>query len=112
MNTTVVPETARVRALRRALEYTADRVGPLVDATRPYVDGLEHLPRDGRFLLVGNHTQAASNRSWSPTSSVERWGSWYGRWWTARWAGCAACQEISWRPPVAWWGARRRLGNS
>ncbi|KGI70484.1 acyltransferase family protein [Mycolicibacterium rufum] len=58
MNTTVVPETARVRALRRALEYTADRVGPLVDATRPYVDGLEHLPRDGRFLLVGNHTQA------------------------------------------------------
>ena len=58
MKTAVVPETARVLALRRALEYTADRVGPLVDATRPYVDGLEHLPPDGRFLVVGNHTQA------------------------------------------------------
>ena len=58
MKPTVARETARVRSLRRALEFTADRVGPLVDATRPYVDGLEHLPRDGRFLIVGNHTQA------------------------------------------------------
>ncbi|RZT24721.1 acyltransferase-like protein [Mycobacterium sp. BK558] len=58
MTPTAARETARVRSLRRALEFTADRAGPLVDATRPYVDGLEHLPRDGRFLIVGNHTQA------------------------------------------------------
>ena len=30
-----------------------------MDLYRPYVDGLENLPPDGRFLLVGNHTQAA-----------------------------------------------------
>jgi 1-acyl-sn-glycerol-3-phosphate acyltransferase len=30
-----------------------------MDLYRPYVDGLENLPADGRFLLVGNHTQAA-----------------------------------------------------
>ncbi|HEX7823390.1 MAG TPA: lysophospholipid acyltransferase family protein, partial [Mycobacterium sp.] len=35
----------------------ADRIGPLVDVSRPYVEGLENLPADGRFLLVGNHTQ-------------------------------------------------------
>lgn len=34
-----------------------DRLAPLVDVYKPYVDGLEHLPEDGRILLVGNHTQ-------------------------------------------------------
>ncbi len=29
------------------------------DAARPYVTGLENLPTDGRYLLVGNHTQSA-----------------------------------------------------
>ncbi len=47
----------RVRALRRAVEIVADRAAPIVDLSRPYVDGLGNLPRDGRFLLVGNHTQ-------------------------------------------------------
>ena len=30
---------------------------PSSDLTRPYVSGLDALPVDGRFLLVGNHTQ-------------------------------------------------------
>ncbi len=51
--------TARVRALRRVVETVADAVTPLVDLYRPYVDGLNNLPADGRFLLVGNHTQSS-----------------------------------------------------
>jgi 1-acyl-sn-glycerol-3-phosphate acyltransferase len=47
----------RVKAWRRVAETVADRVGPLVDLSRPYVDGLDNLPAGGRFLLVGNHTQ-------------------------------------------------------
>lgn len=47
----------RIRSLRRAAETVADAAAPLVDLYRPYVDGLDNLPRDGRFLLVGNHSQ-------------------------------------------------------
>ena len=50
----------RVRVLRKALDTVVDRLRPVVDLTRPYVDGLDHLQGDGRFLLVGNHTQAGS----------------------------------------------------
>jgi 1-acyl-sn-glycerol-3-phosphate acyltransferase len=54
----IMNQTGRVRALRRVVETVADGLGPLVDLyRRPYVDGLQNLPRDGRFLLVGNHTQ-------------------------------------------------------
>lgn len=53
----IMNQPERVRAWRRVAENVADRVGPLVDLSRPYVDGLENLPADGRFLLVGNHTQ-------------------------------------------------------
>jgi 1-acyl-sn-glycerol-3-phosphate acyltransferase len=35
----------------------SDGLVPLIDLYRPYVDGLQNLPRDGRFLLVGNHNQ-------------------------------------------------------
>ena len=49
-------QSGRVRALTRAIFTIADRAGPIVDLGRPYVDGLQNLPRDGRFLLVGNHT--------------------------------------------------------
>ncbi|OBH17650.1 acyltransferase family protein [Mycolicibacter terrae] len=49
----------RVEAMRRAVEAVADAVTPLVEAYRPYVEGLENLPGDGRFLLVGNHTQVS-----------------------------------------------------
>ena len=47
---------ARVQALRKAIFAIADGFDPVVDQCRFYVDGLESLPRDGRFLLVGNHT--------------------------------------------------------
>lgn len=50
----------RVRALRRVLDAVTDGLHPVVNLSRPYVDGLENLPPDGRFLLVGNHTQFGS----------------------------------------------------
>jgi 1-acyl-sn-glycerol-3-phosphate acyltransferase len=53
----IMNQPERVQAWRRFAENVADRVGPLVDLSRPYVDGLQNLPSDGRFLLVGNHTQ-------------------------------------------------------
>jgi 1-acyl-sn-glycerol-3-phosphate acyltransferase len=53
----VMNQPERVQAWRRVAETVADRVSPLVDLSRPYVDGLQNLPSDGRFLLVGNHTQ-------------------------------------------------------
>jgi 1-acyl-sn-glycerol-3-phosphate acyltransferase len=53
----IMNQPERVQALRRMVETVADGVAPLVDLYRPYVDGLDNLPRDGRFLLVGNHTQ-------------------------------------------------------
>jgi 1-acyl-sn-glycerol-3-phosphate acyltransferase len=53
----IMNQPERVQAWRRVAETVADRIGPLVDLSRPYVDGLENLPTDGRFLLVGNHTQ-------------------------------------------------------
>ena len=45
---------------QRWIEGVADRIDPLVSLTKPYVDGLTNLPADGRFLLVGNHTQAGT----------------------------------------------------
>lgn len=43
-------------AWRLVLKTGADNAQPLVDLYRPYVEGLDNLPADGRFLLVGNHT--------------------------------------------------------
>ncbi len=54
----LMDQPGRVRAIRRAVQTVADRIDPLVGLCRPYVEGLDRLPRDGRFLLVGNHTQA------------------------------------------------------
>jgi 1-acyl-sn-glycerol-3-phosphate acyltransferase len=56
----IMAPSARVQTLRRALDEVSDRLRPVVDLSRPYVDGVEHLPADGRFLLVGNHTQIGS----------------------------------------------------
>lgn len=56
----IMNQPDRVQALRRIVEKVADGVAPLVDFYRPYVDGLENLPHDGRILLVGNHTQAGA----------------------------------------------------
>lgn len=53
-----VDRADRVQALQKAIFTVADLIGPAVDLSRIYVDGLENLPRDGRFLLVGNHTTA------------------------------------------------------
>jgi 1-acyl-sn-glycerol-3-phosphate acyltransferase len=52
----LINQSGRVQALRKAIFTVADRLDPVVDLSRPYVDGLENLPCDGRFLLVGNHT--------------------------------------------------------
>ncbi len=56
----IMEPSARVQVLRRVLDTAADRLRPVLDLARPYVDGLQHLPSDGRFLLVGNHTQFGS----------------------------------------------------
>jgi len=53
----IIDQPSRVQTLRRVIESVSDRGGPLIDFCRPYVEGTEGLPRDGRFLLVGNHTQ-------------------------------------------------------
>lgn len=52
----LVSQSARVKNLQTTIFQVADRLDPIVDLCKPYVDGLENLPRDGRFLLVGNHT--------------------------------------------------------
>lgn len=57
---TLIEAPGHIRAIRRAAESVADAAAPLVDLYRPYVDGLHNLPRDGRFLLVGNHSQAGT----------------------------------------------------
>ncbi|BBX20533.1 glycerol acyltransferase [Mycolicibacterium duvalii] len=46
----------RVDAIQKMIFTLADAIAPVVDLSRVYVDGLDGLPRDGRFLLVGNHT--------------------------------------------------------
>ena len=53
----VMNHPRRVQVLRSALDRAHDGIAPLIDLTRPHVTGLETLPADGRFLLVGNHTQ-------------------------------------------------------
>jgi len=58
--TTIMEPTARVEALRRSLDTVTRQIRPLVRLSRPYVDGVGKLPVDGRFLLVGNHTQLGS----------------------------------------------------
>lgn len=54
----IMNQPDRVRAFKQLLGNLGDRLHPLIELYRPYVDGLANLPRDGRFLLVGNHTQA------------------------------------------------------
>ncbi|BDE15211.1 MULTISPECIES: lysophospholipid acyltransferase family protein [Mycobacterium] len=53
----VMNHPPRVAKLRTALDKLQGGIAPLIDLYRPYVDGLDTLPADGRFLLVGNHTQ-------------------------------------------------------
>lgn len=58
MTNPIIVRESRVATLQKAIFTVADLIGPAVDLSRFYVDGLENLPRDGRFLLVGNHTTA------------------------------------------------------
>jgi 1-acyl-sn-glycerol-3-phosphate acyltransferase len=53
----VLNHPRRVQVLRSALDRIRGAIAPLIDLFQPYVSGLETLPADGRFLLVGNHTQ-------------------------------------------------------
>jgi 1-acyl-sn-glycerol-3-phosphate acyltransferase len=53
----VMNHPRRVQILRSALDRIQDGIAPVIDLSRPYVSGLDTLPADGRFLLVGNHTQ-------------------------------------------------------
>ena len=68
----LIDQPPRVQSLRRVLDGVLDGITPLVDATRPYVDGTEHLPRDGRVLLVGNHTQTGMAVVWLTSLVVRR----------------------------------------
>lgn len=68
----LVDQPARVKALRRVVDKALDAITPLVDASLPYVDGIENLPRDGRFLLVGNHTQTGMAEAWLTSLVVRR----------------------------------------
>ena len=68
----IIEQPGRVRRLRRLVEATADGIWPAIDLTRPYVDGTENLPRDGRFILVGNHTQTGMAEAWLTCLSVRR----------------------------------------
>jgi len=104
----IMNQPGRVRALRRVVETVADGLGTLVDLyRRPYVDGLQNLPRDGRFLLVGNHTQFGAEvfliRTWCGARSAPGCGPWP----IGESAVCAARLAIC-SPPTALSSGRRR----
>ncbi|WP_167099061.1 lysophospholipid acyltransferase family protein [Mycobacterium sp. DL592] len=50
----------RIERLERWILELARRWEYVRPIYKPYVEGLENLPADGRFLLVGNHTAFAS----------------------------------------------------
>lgn len=64
-----------VSTYQRWIENVADRLDPVVSAYKPYVDGLDDLPSDGRFLLVGNHTQAGTEALLIPHLVRQRTGT-------------------------------------
>ncbi len=68
----LIDQPPRVRALRKLAEAAADGIWPAIELSRPYVDGTEHLPSDGRFLLVGNHTQSGMAEAWLTCLAVRR----------------------------------------
>lgn len=68
----IIDQPGRVRALRKVVEATADGIWPVIDLMLPYVEGTENLPRDGRFFLVGNHTQTGMGEAWLTCLAVRR----------------------------------------
>lgn len=69
-------DNRRVQVMRRALRGVQDGIAPVVDLSRPYVTGLEDLPADGRFLLVGNHTFSGSEVMLIPHFVRRAVGTW------------------------------------
>ncbi len=49
-------DSRRVRLMRDVLYKMQQGIAPVINLSQPFVSGLENLPTDGRFLLVGNHT--------------------------------------------------------
>lgn len=68
----LIEQSDRVQAIRRVLGGILDGITPLVDLSRPYVAGTQNLPKDGRFLLVGNHTQMGMAEIWLTSLVVRR----------------------------------------
>lgn len=68
----IIDQPTRVRALRKLTETVADGIWPAIELSRPYVDGAENLPSDGRFILVGNHTQTGMGEAWLTCLAVRR----------------------------------------
>jgi 1-acyl-sn-glycerol-3-phosphate acyltransferase len=62
----IMDPPVQVQALRGVVDAIAEGTEPIVDLLRPYIDGLGNLPRDGRFLLVGNHTNFANEATMIP----------------------------------------------
>lgn len=52
----LLDRASRLQAMQKMIFTVADLIAPVVDLSRIYIDGLDVLPRDGRCLLVGNHT--------------------------------------------------------
>lgn len=69
-------QTRRVQILRKALSKLQDGTAPFVDLSRPHVSGLDKLPVDGRFLLVGNHTFSGSEVMLIPHFVRRAIGTW------------------------------------
>ncbi|MBS9533684.1 acyltransferase family protein [Mycobacterium sp. M1] len=63
---TIMNPPQRVQTLRSGIDTLTRGAEPLVDLFRPYVDGLENLPPDGRFLVVGNHTVSGVEGTFIP----------------------------------------------
>ena len=55
----VLDPSPRVRRIRQAWTVADGTMRSALDIARPYVTGLDNLPADGRFLLVGNHTASS-----------------------------------------------------
>ena len=56
----IMEPSGRAQTLSRVLDTVTAGIRPVLDLSQPYVDGVENLPADGRFLLVGNHTQVGA----------------------------------------------------
>lgn len=70
--TTDLQKRDRVDQLETLLLGAARRWDTVRPVYQPYVDGLDNLPRDGRFLLVANHTASPATEILLLTYEVQR----------------------------------------